>query len=460
MQNLHNLPTPRLAKSLYGLALFTLLCFLIAGLFSLVYADDFSYYHHIVSAGFLDGIKQMYLSWNGRYASDILIPLITAVSLHHNWITVYILFGSIFFALWLFFTALLATNSLSKNALLALLFLGFFCLISPLPLNPSHTKRMYYELFFWNAGGTTYLLGLAFSLLCLTCVRYYYHRPSVVKLLFALITAALAIGSDETIMLGLDGLLVGLAILFWQRDKSILWVALIITAALCSTVVILSPGNAIRGAHFSEQHLIGHAAFMTFKGGAWHIINYLINPLFWLFCALFYLPCKQLSAQLNKKITAKWQGIVFFLFISAFFLPAGWATGNPPPGRTIGMISMIILLLMPVILISLLEHYGQKRGLAPFSRFISGKSTSKAYFFMILLSILAFFLFLPGLSEGIKAVLFGHAFHKKVVACELYDKKLASKVCKSPKEYPALHLLGYPNNIKDRYHFGAPPSHD
>lgn len=314
-------------------------------------SDDFVYAARAIHLGVFPSVSYEYRHWSGRYTSAAIMSWIARNFdlATHFWIVPSLLLGFTCVAmiyLLLAFRAWLAASDLVASA--ALLFIFFV-------LSASRLDQMFY----WMAGAITYQTGICLFLLLLGLISRYFLDPwSSQRTAFALPAAAalvfLIAGTNETVMFVQSGLLLAVLLAAWWRKQkyAILWLLPLLVSLIGIAIVALAPGNAGREAAIHESHTrdflhslffsLGYALFSLLASSLLLYLisaNYFLRSLFTrllqaVLTALHNVPTKHLLMAL----------FAFFTLISMFFFPGFWAKGIGPPGRTKGLLNLMLLL--------------------------------------------------------------------------------------------------------------------
>lgn len=241
----------RVAQVILVLAL---LRHLLLALFVHPYADDYSYAVSGMSTPLLEGLWREYTSWNGRYASNILVlrgPLVSGIDIGlmlYRMVAIGLILFT-WFAGFRLVKVILPAVRAHVAATIALVFLLLYLHVMP---DAS-------EGFYWYTGAMTYQLANALSLFFLANWIQAWRdqhelnaRWYVVQVLLILWMA----GSNEVHMAFLvigHGLLV---FLFRKQYDPRRRAAIVLlgVALVASLVVALAPGNATREALFPLRH--------------------------------------------------------------------------------------------------------------------------------------------------------------------------------------------------------------
>ena len=303
-------------------------------------ADDFAFVYTTSSNGFWKAQVSWYMIWTGRYGSLFILslhPLLIHSLLLYKASSVIILSLTIHSI----YTFLRITfNFLNKAILLSLSLVITFCFLNSMP---TLVQGIY-----WAPGAITYQLGNILSLYLATNIirsTFKNYPSSIPQIIFNCLLIILICGLNETSMITLDFILFSFLSyqLFKKQSNKKEIIVYMCLAVVCSLVVILSPGNAIRGAEFvnTGKNMPLHTIISSFKEGYSELLKWCSTSQLLIasvFTALSYLA----GAELKDKINNNKFGILLFvlwgyLLIAVSFSTGFWSTGFLAPDRTINV---------------------------------------------------------------------------------------------------------------------------
>ncbi len=360
-------------------SLFILLLFCGASFYCYPQYDDFSYAYKVLHQGFWATQLSEYCGWNGRYLATALLtagPMVWGTLAWYRAIPIALIVGLVL-SLFLVFRVLRTRLSLPAGQLQplpwALIFSAMFALSVPDVA----------QAFYWSAASLTYTLPLIF---CNLAIALYFSRwpqwaaPSTLAPLttwvrFAVLAFLLVgtIGCDETIMFIVNYVLVtALAFRYWRERKvDRFLLALLVVAISSSLVVVLAPGNSVRGAYFENGHKIVRTAGNLIQFTLLYPFQFITIPLAAVVIRYFSSDAREgnvgvsdlgagevgatnsvAPAWLNQLRAHRWYVLAFWLgitFVACF--PSSWAMGGQPNSRTRNLIVYFFVLgLLPVTL--------------------------------------------------------------------------------------------------------------
>ena len=247
------------------------------------------------------------------------------------------------------FRALKQNGSVDTFTATAGLSLGLVALYLALLPKPAHA-------FYWLTGAATNQLALITLLLSFGLLlrdpKTMVRSKRIASMVAAALCVAASVGSYDTTMLMLLGLLaVGLVVALLAKDaRRLPWAVALAAGLIGAAVVMLAPGNGVRGAMFEKASLVQAIDYSLTNALKW-LVPYLLSPAV-LVAGLLFLPAGwALSRRLRAMSGARggncrWMlGLVplWGLMIVCAWLPAQYMMqGNPPP-RTLNPVSMFVL---------------------------------------------------------------------------------------------------------------------
>ncbi len=307
-------------------------------------ADDFCYAQNFIAENSFLALWRHSLNWSGRYFSYLLqgsYPNWFGLFESYRFIAPVLLVLTYAAALALVSQLLGSRSSWFLKGVLALAFLLAYLLGMPEPASG----------FYWMAGAFTYQVGNIILLVVLAmCVKSLSGESDTGRYSFAFFGLAIVAGAgtNETTMLVIFGIMHIATLLAWILRKRLTpWAWLLSLTYICFLIVYFSPGNESRVAAFPNAHDISYALARCLYFGSVLMIQWLEQPLFWVYLALlfiasvFALPAHSLRIPLWL-ILVMLAGTLALPFVALF--PAWWSMGGPAPERTINVIYFLFLL--------------------------------------------------------------------------------------------------------------------
>jgi hypothetical protein len=312
------------------------------------YADDLSYAWTGMHSALGERLVLEYKYWNGRYFSNILVlrgPLVLGLEQGlplYRMVPVVLMVLFIAAAYALLREMFAAVLSKLRTLIAAMSFLLLYVHLMP------HAG----EGLYWYTGAVTYLfpsiLLLVFAVLQLRGIRVQGSGARAGHMGLSAALVAAIIGSNEVHMV----LVLALHVLCLYGSKSFRgrpeqWM-LFAWIVACASVVVLAPGNAMRGAHFHASHdplrTIAFSTLQTVRFTGW----WLLSPVF-LLASLMVLrwgrSCAGASL-LNDRLHRydRWSVLIlpFGLVLLTMVLPY-WSTGMLGQHRTVNVALFVFL---------------------------------------------------------------------------------------------------------------------
>jgi Family of unknown function (DUF6056) len=316
--------------------------FLTACLFAHPIADDFDYASFAREAGLSTAWQQHYLTWNGRYTSNLLVlavPMSVDTVAGYRTAVVSLLVVTVA-AMYMFLRSLapddftraeIATGALAMSVL-------YFCQM------PSIGEGIY-----WYTSAVTYHAAFVIAAIHLACVarsRRRGGRPALIVAIALLIALA---GFNEVIMvmmLVLYGALVLMTVL--QRRGWIAYATFLAITVACTVVVIGSPGNAARAAEFPLRYQVGRSLTLTALQTVRFLATWVSSGPLLIASILWLSQADRLAPVLARdrgrlRLVLCVLGLLLVVPLSAF--PAYWATGMLGQHRTMNTAYFAFLIL-------------------------------------------------------------------------------------------------------------------
>ncbi len=306
------------------------------GRFAHPMADDFSYALKDVSQGAWNAALWEYDHWNGRYASNFLVlfgPLRGGLDAIHLYRLIpAALFVVTFLGAFTFMIAL-GRPALpgSHAAIAALIWTALF----------AHVMPDMSEGFYWYTGSVTYQLPNALCLFALALLIRGIRNNALWVMIAIVPFLAFIIGCNEVIMLlvVVGTLLAGA----WSFRQNLRWSAagVVITVLIigCALLMILAPGNAVRGAFFPERHQLLRSLGMSVLQTGRFTLEWAACPSLLLLSMVWWMHHRHLAQRFPLLSSgfglSPWKSVpVLFAVIFLCVFPAYWSTGILGQHRT------------------------------------------------------------------------------------------------------------------------------
>lgn len=324
-----------------------LLPFLILALFSNPSYDDYCHAAKTLELGFVNTQKSFFNTWNGRYFSMAVLslgPMTTGSFTGYKIFALVIIlltFISVFFFL---SVILLPGEALFDRLIAATLIVALF----------SNQMPDITEGYYWMPATVCYQLAniltlCFFALVAKSNAKGQSARAVLLTSAFLLVIAIT--GSSEPAMIFLLLLLSLITIRAFSIKSSSkgVWLAFLAVALVCALVVILAPGNAVRGSHFPEKHRLFFSLGHALIEGARYSVKWLTNPAF-ILSTILYVPIAYRFADRTELLRRHFYIhpftcvlLLLVILFFGFFAPL-WSMGLVGPERTMNHVYFIFLL--------------------------------------------------------------------------------------------------------------------
>lgn len=230
------------------LGIISILPFLLISYFNNPNSDDFCYNIMSRNLGFLQSQLYWYEGWSGRYSSTAILSIEALVSnsffLYKIFPIVLLvsLFGSIYLLI-----SILFINLKKKD-----IFVFSFTILTLYLLQMPTIA----EGFYWLAGSVTYQLSNVLALVFFSFLVKLIESNKLKYLLFTIIISFFLIGSNEITMLLINFIVSCILLIKLIEQKKINYsiLILLIFVLFFSSIVFLSPGNALRSSASGHPH--------------------------------------------------------------------------------------------------------------------------------------------------------------------------------------------------------------
>jgi hypothetical protein len=338
-------------------------------------ADDYVITVTAWQKGFFGAQKYWYNNWTGRYfsfATMSFTPLFFGAYWAYKLNTLLYLIIMLTVAYWL---SNLLFKNLGRQIMLtisaAFLFVHFIAM-------PDIAQGL-----FWQSGLYACYLGIILSLLLFGCVVKFYRTKNYIFLILACILCAAIIGSYEFFMAITDLLALLLFAHFLSKRRfDFPAFVIVLVCIICSIVVIMAPGNAVRNGLLPHRHQFWFSIFKASEYGVYYMLNW----------ALFVVPVLIIIYDHIDKKLPNHPGsifqippiypILFGFFASIIGMFIGfWSLGERPPLRAINLLFFYFLVSSIYFLICLVNYIRNKG----YNFKISATIKMGAYLFLLIL---------------------------------------------------------------------------
>jgi hypothetical protein len=328
----------------FGLALLAIVSMFVAAcMFAHPIADDLDFASAAHEAGLVTAWRQQYLTWNGRYTSNLLALMVPIAggALAPYGAPLAAMLAAIAGAVYALLRAAAGASLTRIQAAAAALTVTALYLCEM----PSLGEGVY-----WYTSAVTYQAAIVAAVLHAACVVRT-RRGGLLTFACALVLLAAAVGFNEVVMLMMLAAYAALlgAVVVQGRPGKAPFVILLAVAAASALIVACSPGNAARVQEYPLRHQVGRSLAMTGLQtirflAAWLSSGpLLIASLLWLPIADRLLSAAAVRPHQRLALRLCLAGILLVVPLAAF--PAYWATGTLGQQRTMNLAWFAFLVL-------------------------------------------------------------------------------------------------------------------
>jgi hypothetical protein len=384
-----------------------LLPFLILTLFSNPSYDDYCHAAKTLELGFVNTQRSFFHTWNGRYFSMAVLSLgpLTSGSFTGYKIFALLIILLTFISIFLFLSVILLPGAALVDRLIAA------SLITALFSNqmPDITEGYY-----WMPATVCYQLANILTLIFFVLVaasngKRQSMRALLLALAFFLVIAITGSSEPSMIFLLLLLSLITIRAFSIRSSNRRVWLAFLAVAIACAVIVILAPGNAVRGSHFPERHRLFFSLGQSLIEAARYTVKWLVNPAFAL-STILYVPVADSFSDRTELLRRHFHIrpihsllLLLVIIFLGFFAPL-WSMGMVGPERTMNQVYFIFLLGWFVNISVWVGYFKERRGLEI--------PSLHAYVYLICLPLIPLaLLFSNNTRAAIKDLASGRAFH-------------------------------------------------
>ena len=345
-------------------------------------SDDFGFSFQSQTNEFWYLIKQTYLYWNGRYVSNVFIylnPIVFGSFFGYKIIPLLMIILFVF-ANFIFVSQIFHTktkqNKLLISLLLSLLFLQNMPIIS--------------EGIYWYTGSVIYTLGLiVFLFYVALLIKVIRENKKRVYALFLITLLFFVCGFNEVLTLLVVFFLVILSYIFYKKElqgKKIIIIQFLFSV-LFAAIVILSPGNGLRGEAYPDAHNFSHSfLYSVMQVGRFSFLWIVSIPLILASFIYFQINKKARDENTlfqNSFYMNRWFSLlILFAIIFICVFPPYWATGILGQHRTLNIAYFFFIITWFVNLTVWYNYYENKL------RFEFSKKVKVSFSIFLLIGIL------------------------------------------------------------------------
>ena len=308
-------------------------------------ADDYSYANVFLTGDFWERIVGEYKAWKGRYFGIFVTVLFhkSGNMLENYHYPLFLFLTLLFIAFYYFVRSVFEENGPFIRTFYCSFALGVYYIVSM----PDVSASLY-----WADGAFQYQVGSIFYLLAIASILRLYreHESTALPALLSVIFIFSAIGSTEIFMISLLSF-VGLIFpykFFILKQNRIAWSIVLAVAIVSTSLLVLSPGNAIRMEFFPNSGQFWFSISRSIYYGVPTLGTWLSLPSFWLMSILFIPVVLHLVYISRIRKDANWISLILLLAlilgqIWVSFFASWWGTGSHPQGRTQNTIYLVFL---------------------------------------------------------------------------------------------------------------------
>jgi hypothetical protein len=347
--------------------LLSIVPFLILTFFCHPAFDDFCNTANAIGRGFIEWQVDMYNNSFGRYFLTAILyfnPLVFGSFAGYKAFALLIILLT-FVSIFSFVDALLNSSFSRVDKLIAASFLmALFC-----NQMPEVT-----EAYYFMSGAMVYQLPTIMSLFFFALVIRARDKSKRVKLLLWLLSCILVVaivGSSETSMLILALLVFAITITMWiaKSAQRWPWLVFLIVTIVCGAVVILAPGNAIRGSNFPGRHRFFYSLGMSLRQEFSFLLIWFSNFAFVLGTFFFIPVATKLADRIpgfkHLRVHPLISSLLLLLLVFLGLFPAYWNMGMMAQHRTVTTAYFFFLIGWFINIVIWMDHLKRKRGFTP-----------------------------------------------------------------------------------------------
>jgi uncharacterized protein DUF6056 len=367
-------PKSSFGKKLFAVCLFlSLTPYLLLTVFTHPAYDDYTWAVLFQMRGFLRTQAHLYVTYIGRYFSTALVTL-SPVSFGSMGAYKAVTFAIVLLTGVSIFTFVNSALKQSVSQLDKLMVSAFLWALF------SNQTPDITEAYFWVTSDLVYQVGgiltLFFFALILKTESGSRRSAAVGTFAGGFLIAAI-IGCNEVSMLVIDLLIFVIAATAWikKSNRRWQWTAFIVVATICSLVVILAPGNAVRSSFYPNHGRFFFSIGMSVLQEARFLSTWLTNGAFMLATILFIPAASVLTKRVEIlqriRIHPFLATAVLLLMVFLGFFPAYWGMGMMGQHRTVNTVFFLFISGWFICLASWIDYLRSSYGwvLPPLPRF-------------------------------------------------------------------------------------------
>jgi hypothetical protein len=318
--------------------------FLFACAYAHPVADDLDFASSARQAGLLTAWRQQYVTWNGRYTSNLLalaIPLAKDTGAGGYRMAVALMLAATVPALYALLRAL-ARDEFTRAEVVTAAFA--LCALYLCEM-PSLGEGIY-----WYTSAVTYHAAAVLACVHGACVVRSGPGRGVAALLLAIALLVAVAGFNEVVTVMMLAVYGGLVAVTAAREGSgrMAFATLLATAAACAVVVIFAPGNVARLAEYPLRHQLRQSLVMTALQTIRFLSAWIASAPLLAASALWLSHAHRLAALVTRSRARVYLPLCLgglFLVVPLAAFPAYWATGILGQHRTMNTAYFAFLVL-------------------------------------------------------------------------------------------------------------------
>jgi hypothetical protein len=327
----------------FGL-LYFILPFFILIFFSHPATDDFATASSAIRFGVFGNVIQFYLNWFGRYFAAFI------GGLQLFYLDFYFLYQSVTCVIFIsFLLSIFGVLKLFYNGKLSFYFSLIFMI-----LFFSYTPIIS-EVFYWQSGSFVYLLPNIFIFILIKQLQ----QNKRINIYLCLLLVFMTVGSNELSMLIVDAVLLLYLAKQSERHKRKTILIIFLFAIICSSLVILSPGNRVRASAMAltgsaNKHDLSLSLSLSMRAllncfTRWNAKFSLIFTSILLFCKL-----RPSAEKRNiKLLLLQWSFFIATIF--SLYFSFYWSAGISMEPRTESVICLLFIISFSLLVVESLK---------------------------------------------------------------------------------------------------------
>ena len=230
--------------------------------------DDYGNSYQDITLGFLKSQVFWYKSWQGRYFDNLLIyfnPLVFRIYWAYKLHVVWLLLLTFVSLTWFLKVVFKGSGAFFRITILSVFGFAFYLRM------PDISQGL-----MWQEGGYCYYIPSIITFLLLGSVISFYQTNKRIYIVFAILSAAAIIGTNEIHLIFTDILSFFLFIYFLnKKERNIPAILLLISCFIFSCIEVFAPGNFARSNAFKNNLEIMSSVVNSIKYGLFDLAHWL-----------------------------------------------------------------------------------------------------------------------------------------------------------------------------------------